>query len=131
MPTYVYRCTFCLVEQEAVRRMADRDDAPTCHNRKTERVIKPAMVAVFRPYVTAAFDKESGRPMKITTAAEHRAFLARNGYEEVGNDRSMAPLTQEQIADRRAQKERAAREAEKQPVFDFDATTQEARMETA
>lgn len=103
MPTYVYRCPFCLKEQEAFRAIAERDDAPVCHNRRGERVIKPTMVSVFQPYQAVASDKDSGERPFIRSKAEHEAFLRRNGYEEVGNDRSMAPPSAEEIAARRAQ----------------------------
>lgn len=106
MPVYVYRCQFCLQEQEAFRSIAERDDAPTCHNRRGERVIKPTMVSVFSPYQAVAVDKESGERPLIRSRTEHEAFLRRNGYEEVGNDRSMAPPSREQSA-ARAQEKRA------------------------
>lgn len=101
MPVYVYRCPFCLEEQEAFRSIAERDDAPICHNRRGERVIKPTMVSVFHPYQAIAADKDSGERPFIRSKTEHEAFLRRNGYEEVGNDRSFAPPSAEEIAARR------------------------------
>ena len=59
------------------------------------------MVAVFNPYKTAVIDKERGERMTIRSKGEHEAFLRRNGYEEVGNDKSMAPLRGEELAERR------------------------------
>ena len=104
MPTYVYSCPICRKRQEAVRRIAERDDAPRCCGGVlTERRITATMVSVFSPYQAIAADKESGERPLIRTRAEHEAFLRRNGYEEVGNDRSMAPPSAEEIAARAAE----------------------------
>ena len=37
------------------------------------------------PYKTVAADRD-GKPAIITSRREHREFLRRNGYQEVGND---------------------------------------------
>lgn len=68
-----------------------------------ERVITPTFVKVFHAYQTAAWDKEQGKSIRIANEAEHRAFLRRNRYEEVGTDSSMAPLSDEEVAHNRAQ----------------------------
>lgn len=131
MPTYVYQCLECAKRQEAVRRIAERDECPKCDRCYgiTERRITATMVSVFQPYTTPCFDRETGKPMRINSASEHRAFLARNGLEEVGNDKSMAPLSPEAHAERRARKLKEEDEARSQPSFDFDPTTHEAHME--
>jgi putative FmdB family regulatory protein len=126
MPTYTYQCRDCHKRQESVRRVAERDDCPRCNRcyGATERRITPTMVATgFQPYKTVAFDKETGKPMLIRSRAEHRAFLSRNGYEEVGNDKSCAPLPPEEIAYRRKQ---ALKEQEQAPPFEFNEETHEA-----
>lgn len=79
------------------------------------------MVSVFQPYKTVAWDKEQGGPITIRNRGEHEAFLKRNGYEEVGNDQSMAPLPQEEVEYRRKQALK-----EEAPVFEFDPDTQTA-----
>lgn len=80
------------------------------------------MVAVpFQPYTTAVYDKDSGKPVHIRNRDEHRAFLVRNGLEEVGNDKSMAPPSAEEVAHRRAEKLK-----EQCPAFQFDSETHEA-----
>ncbi len=108
MPTYLYACPICRKRQEAVRRIADRDDSPRCCGGVlTERRITATMVSVFTPYRAVAADKDSGERPFIRSKAEHEAFLRRNGYEEVGNDRSFAPPSHEEIA-ARAQDKRAA-----------------------
>ena len=110
MPTYRYRCGFCLEERDEYRRIDDRDDFPQCHNRHMHRIITPAAVKVFNGYQTAAFDKETGERMRITNSSEHEAFLRRNGYEEVGNDKSMAPRHEEQIAEDHARQRKEAQQ---------------------
>ena len=127
MPTYEYRCA-CGHREDAVRTIAERDNAPLHCGKATERRITATMVSVFSPYRAVAVDKESGERPMIRSKAEHQAFLSRNGYEEVGNDRSMAPRTGNQIAEHRAQKEREAREAEKQPIFDLNEFTHDAQL---
>ena len=37
-------------------------------------------------YVSTALDKESGKRVSIRSRAQHREFLARNDYVEVGNE---------------------------------------------
>jgi predicted nucleic acid-binding Zn ribbon protein len=98
MPIYRYRCPFCQHEQDEYRTIAERHNGPRCHG-DMEIKIMPAMVAVFHTYQTVAHDKETGKPMQIGSKAEHEAFLRRNGYEEVGNDKSMAPPHPEEVAE--------------------------------
>ena len=56
-----------------------------------------------QPYKAIAIDQATGECPVITSRSQHRAFLRRNGYEEIGNDKAMAPLSREQIARRQAQ----------------------------
>lgn len=100
MPIYRYECPFCKHEQDEYRKISERHYAPRCHG-NMELKILPAMVSVFNTYQTVAHDKETGKPMKICSRAEHAAFLRRNGYEEVGNDRSMAPKSDEELTEAR------------------------------
>lgn len=123
MPTYEYRCLHCSKLTEAVRRIAERDDCPRCSLccAPTVRRITATMLASFTPYKTVVCDKEAGRPMVIRNAAEHRAFLARNGFEEVGNDRSMAPPSPEEVQQRTLEQQDLD-----EHTFNFDETTHEA-----
>lgn len=125
MPLYRYFCKICRARRDEFRKIDARDDAPTCHDRRMQRLIMPTMVATFAPYTTVAYDKETGKRMKIRTQDEHRAFLARNGYEEVGNDQSMAPLPTEEVAYQRRQKLKEER-SNPEPDFEFDTSTHEA-----
>lgn len=124
MPIYRYECEACGRGQDAYRTIEGRHDCPRCEKcgGHTARKITPTMVSVFTPYRTVAHDKETGKTMTIRTQAEHRAFLQRNGYEEVGTDRSMAPLQQEEIAHRRAQQQTESAE------YEFDPITHEAEL---
>ena len=129
MPTYEYRCTNCSKTTDAVRRVAERDDAPRCSLccAPTVRRITPTMVSVFTPYRAVAADKESGEYPVIRSRAEHQAFLSRNGYEEVGNDKSMAPLPREEVIAKRK-----AALKEQSHEFEFNRDTHEASLgETA
>jgi len=123
VPTYLYFCNQCAKRQDAFRRIAERDDCPACAcGAATERRITATMVSVFSPYRSVAADKESGERPIIRSQAEHNAFLARNGYEEVGNDKSMAPKHPEEIAARRA----VALNEQSADAFDFNHDTHEA-----
>jgi len=52
-----------------------------------QRIIMPTMVqADIQPYRAAAVDKESGKVPVIESRKQHREFLKRNDYVEVGND---------------------------------------------
>lgn len=130
MPTYTYRCSKCPALGTAFRTIAERNRCPKCTQcgAGTEKILTPPMVSVFSPYTTVAHDKESGKPQRIRTQAEHRAFLTRNGYEEVGNDKSMAPLSADEHAHRRAEKLKEQEEASHQPVFDFNEETHHAGL---
>jgi putative FmdB family regulatory protein len=97
MPIFVYRCSQCGSKAEAFRSIAERHDAPVCHGRM-QKILTPTFVKVFNPYVTIANDKDTGKPMRIRSQDEHSAFLRRNGFEEVGTDKRMAPPCAEEVA---------------------------------
>lgn len=134
MPTYTYRCSACGLTDNAFRRISERNDAPVCPREghgPMERVLTPPMLAVFQPYLTPAFDKESGERQMIRSRAEHEAFLRRNGLEEVGNDKSFAPVPAEEAAYRKREKiKEMERDAALSPPaeFDFNRDTHEATL---
>jgi hypothetical protein len=99
VPIFSYACTHCGSKAEAFRSISERHDGPACHG-IMPLVITPTFVKVFSPYTTVAWDKEAGKTMRIRSQDEHRAFLSRNGFVEVGDDRSMAPPSPEEIASR-------------------------------
>lgn len=102
MPLYRYECPKCGVACDAYRTIDSRNDAPLHCEEAMQRRIMPTMVSVFTPYRAVALDKESGERPMIRNKAEHEAFLRRNDYNEVGNDKSMAPLHRGEIAERHA-----------------------------
>lgn len=92
MPVYRYECHECGRKVDAFRHVNQRDDAPVCHQKAMTRRIMPTMVApAFNTYRAVAEDKESGERPVIRSRDEHRAFLRRNGYEEVGDDPAFLP----------------------------------------
>ena len=46
----------------------------------------PMVIGDLDPYRAAAADKDTGKRPVIGGRRQHREFLARNGYAEVGND---------------------------------------------
>jgi hypothetical protein len=95
MPVYVYEC-FCGKRKEEFRKIDERHIAPKCHGPMELRIM-PTSVAVFTPYQAIGAEKEGGKRPWIKNAAEHREYLRRNGYEEVGNDKSMAPRAPREV----------------------------------
>lgn len=99
MPIYRYRCA-CGKERDEFRKVDHRDDAPECCGNAMERRIMPAMVqADIQPYRSVAIDKETGRPAEIHSRKQHREFLRRNDYVEIGNDFGKPPKRDDGPAD--------------------------------
>lgn len=101
MPLYRYFCPLCRHTEDAFRKIEQRDDAPACCGPML-RELMPTMVSVFTPYRSIVGEKDGGEKPIIRNKAEHEAFLRRNELEEVGNDRSMAPPSDEQLAEKTA-----------------------------
>lgn len=52
-----------------------------------QRIIMPTMVqADIQPYMSAAIDKETGKRVGVQSRKQHREFLRRNDYVEIGNE---------------------------------------------
>jgi hypothetical protein len=100
MPIYKYRCGCGAVKHE-YRKIDDRDNAPE-HCGPMIRELEAAMVSVFTSYRSIVGEKDGGEKPLIRNKAEHEAFLRRNGYEEVGNDRSMAPPHPDELSEKKA-----------------------------
>ena len=47
----------------------------------------PQIISDIQPYQAVAVDVATGKPPKIGSRSEHREFLKRNNYIELGNDR--------------------------------------------
>lgn len=87
MPIYRYACPHCNKQADEFRHIDQRDNAPECCGKEMERRIMPTMVqADIQPYRSVAIDKETGRTVEIHSRKQHREFLRRNDYVEVGND---------------------------------------------
>lgn len=118
MPLYDYRCA-CGHKEEVFRMMKDYKKRPPKHcGKPMEREITANY------YVWGGFKEYRavgrGRPL-IKTRQEHKDYLRINGYEEVGNDSSMAPpelhMSDAEIAYRTEQKR-------KEELAAFDAIDQ-------
>lgn len=98
MPTYAYSCPRCNAERDEVRTIAERDNPPDCCGWPMRRVFSaPNVVPDIAPYISVAADKETGRCQHIRSRKQHREFLKRNRYEEMGNDAPRSkPKTKEQ-----------------------------------
>ena len=88
MPIFRFACT-CGLESDEFRKIDNRNDAPECPKGHglMARKIMPAMVqADIQPYRPIAVDKETGKVPIINSRKQHREFLRRNDYVEVGSD---------------------------------------------
>lgn len=89
MPIYAMKCPACSAGQDIYRSIARmNDDLPTCCDVPMQRqVCTPAVVADLPAYQAVAVDKATGKIPRIEGRKQHREFLSRNGYVEVGNDK--------------------------------------------
>lgn len=87
MPLYRYACT-CGKQYDEFRKIADRHDSPlcVCGELTKLRIMPTSVQADNTDYVSLAIDKETGKHVHIGSKRQHREFLARNDYVEVGND---------------------------------------------
>ena len=86
MPTYAWLCNCCGREFEAWAKISERNNPQQHCGADATRILNAPMVApLFEAYRAVG----RGTPW-IRTKAEHKAYLRREGYEEVGNDSSMA-----------------------------------------
>ena len=87
MPLYQIICDDCGSEQEVYRSIATMNDLPECCETPMRRkVCAPMVISDIQPYQAVAVDVATGKPPVITSRSQHRAFLKRNGYVEVGNE---------------------------------------------
>ncbi len=84
MPTYAYECEHCGESAESILPVDERHaGAPTCHG-LMKLIIMPTMVSPdIAPYMAVAGDRAG---QHITSRREHREFLKRNSFVEVGNE---------------------------------------------
>lgn len=87
MPIYRYLCE-CGKQYDEFRKIDSRNDPLECLCGKFAelRIMPTSVQADNTNYISAAVDKETGKRVSIRSRAQHREFLARNDYVEVGND---------------------------------------------
>ena len=69
------------------RKIDQRDDAPEhCGVLMVRRIMPTSVQADINPYKSVAVDKETGKPVIVNSRKQHREFLKRNDYVEVGNE---------------------------------------------
>jgi putative FmdB family regulatory protein len=84
VPTYEYECLLCEKREELVLPIASRNDAPMCCGTRMGRVISaPHVNPDIAPYKAVAGDRAG---QWITSRKEHKEFLKRNRFTEVGNE---------------------------------------------
>lgn len=91
---YDFLCGKCRKVHEVYRSMADCLDGPKCCGKKTERFYSGnyRLTMDIEPYMTVAADKQTKERVWIRSRQEHKEFLRRNGYVEIGNEK--APFQQ-------------------------------------
>jgi len=52
----------------------------------TRKIMPTSVQADINPYRSVAVDKETGKPVVVNSRKQHREFLKRNDYVEVGNE---------------------------------------------
>lgn len=52
----------------------------------TRRIMPTSVQMDINPYKSVAVDKETGKPVIVNSRKQHREFLRRNDYVEVGNE---------------------------------------------
>ena len=93
MPMYEFQCLTCMRKETVFRKIDNRDDDPpecACDG------VAYNMQRIVFPHQFVQGDIEPYRAMGpdspwISSRSEHREYLHKHGYEEVGNDSSWAP----------------------------------------
>lgn len=87
MPLYHHKCEKCGYEVEEMRSLVNFDNFPKCCGRDMPIVMHAVMsIMDIQPYRAIAADKETGDRPWITSRQQHREFLRKNNYEEIGNE---------------------------------------------
>lgn len=88
MPLYGIKCDVCGHEDEMIRSVAQFDQLPMHCGKLMHRVLSaPRVMSDIEPYQAMAADKETGKRPMITSRSQHREFLYKNGYFEIGNEK--------------------------------------------
>lgn len=87
MPSYTVECQVCGGARTVHRNLVDFGKWPECCGRMMQQIIQaPQIVRDIEPYRAVATDVATGTAPVIRSRREHREFLRRNGYSEVGTE---------------------------------------------
>ena len=87
MPLYRVKCDSCQSQEDIFRSLANIDELPTCCGAVVHRVVcAPMVISDIQPYQAMGIDVATGKAPVIGSRSEHRNYLKRNGYVEVGNE---------------------------------------------
>lgn len=93
MPIYAIHCPSCGEDGgDIFRKIAEMDRLPICHcgNKFARKICAPMVMGDLPEYQAVAFDAKTGTAPRINGRAQHREFLRRNDYIEVGNEKRSA-----------------------------------------
>lgn len=92
MPIYRYVCQ-CGKQTDEFRKIDNRHDPLecVCGGSMTMKLMAPMIQPDISGYMSVAVDKETGKQVYINSRRQHREFLRRNDYVEIGNDFGTTP----------------------------------------
>lgn len=102
MPLYDIACHDCDVVTEQFIPLADFEKILLpcrCGGARYRKISTPAVMADIQPYQAMGVDVATGTAPMITSRSQHRDYLRRNNYVEVGNE-VPAPKRTEAITDK-------------------------------
>ena len=92
MPMYTVRCSKCGTVDDIYRSLSEWEDLPSCCGKTVERQISaPHIISDIETYKAVGFDVVTGEAPVIRSRSEHRDYLKRNGYVELGNEKLPDP----------------------------------------
>lgn len=116
MPTYLFQCQGeCKQQFEVWSKIQDRNLPQVhCDSPATRLMNAPMVAPMFESFRAVGLP---GKPW-ITSKAEHQAQLRDHGYEEVGNDSSMAPpkMSDQEFAWQQGEKLKQIEQSFKEPA---------------
>lgn len=90
MPLYDLACRSCGVVTEALIPLADFNKALLpceCGGERYRKIAPLRVISDIEPYQAMGTDIATGKAPMITSRSQHREYLKRNGYVEVGNEK--------------------------------------------
>lgn len=112
MPIYSMGCQHCGDTQDIFRSLAKmNDNLPQCCGEAMQRrICAPMVIADIAPYQAMGVDVATGKAPVITSRSQHRDYLKRNGFVEVGNEMPKRDTTLKGDYNVRAELREAVRE---------------------